>query len=106
MDVNNGGFRQYLTNNTSDVALTALEALHRAGADETRAILADALSILNVVGGYCADRSERWGRVDALPHEGAEFDALDTRFYNRNEEPLTLILARLEELYATQDVGA
>ena len=103
-DVNNGGFEQYLTNNTGDLALVALDALRSAGASETQAILEEALSILEAAGGYCADRAERWSRIESLPLQGAELDGLDKRFYSRSEEPLTLILVRVAEAYG-HDIG-
>lgn len=106
VDVNNGGFHQYLTNNTADVALIALEALQQAGATETYTILKQALTILEGVGGYSADRRTREDRIKALPQEGAEFDALDQRFYESSEQFLTPILIRVEGAYRTHGIGA
>jgi hypothetical protein len=106
VDVNNGGFHQYLTNNTGDSALIALDALQRAGATETHAILNEALTILDAVGGYCVDRRTREGRIDRLPRQGAEFDALDERFYNFGDEPLGRILIRVDEIHRTHGIDA
>ena len=105
-DVNNGGFHQYLTNNTADGALIALEALQQAGATETHQILEQALTLLNAVGGYSANRSTREARIDTLPHGGAEFAALDDRFYNRSDAPLARILLRVEGTYRDRGIVA
>ena len=97
VEVMNGAFDQYFYNSTGDSALLALSALQSLGADGAHAILLDALHSFDSVGGFKADRSERWQCLDALPN-GA-FDDATRGFYDLAEDIRAIALLEVERDY-------
>lgn len=97
VEVMNGAFDQYFYNSAGDSALLALSALQSLGADGAYAILSDALHQFKSVGGFKADRTERWQCLDALP-DGA-FDDATHRFYDLAEDVRAIALMEVERDY-------
>ena len=97
VEVLSGAFDQYFYNSTGDSALLALSALESLGADSAHAILSDALHQFDSVGGFKADRSERWELLDALP-DGA-FDDATHRFNDLAEDVRAIALLEVERDY-------
>lgn len=102
MEVNNGGFDQYFRNSSGDAALLALDTLGQSEANETRSLLANALSTFEPVGGYAADREERLYLLKKLPANA--FDNLDSQFYEGQEPFMSKVLSLVAKLHTHANV--
>ena len=105
VELNNGGLHQYLTNSAGDTAPMAVETLDELGLKETSGIIREALRLLDPVGGYVVDRTERWNRVDALPESWDRLAELDKRFYASDERFLDAALGRVANAYARENIA-
>lgn len=96
-DILNGGFHQYLTNNTADAAEEVKDYLRTIGAKSTLKLFNEVSKIFPD-GIIPPDRDEREAIVDKITEKimaGGEdiFDRWDDRFYNQAEDLNALIVA-------------
>jgi len=96
------GFDQYFRNSSGDAALLALDTLGQSEANETRSLLANALSTFEPVGGYAADREERFYLLKKLPANA--FDNLDSQFYEGQEPFMSKVLSLVAKLHTHANV--
>jgi hypothetical protein len=105
-DVSNGGFDQYFTNSSGDLALLAVEGLKAVGAIESLLILERALAIFPP-GMYSTDRETRQKRFSSISDDVgviAGLDELDRAFYKYPEDFQGLALDRLAALYSSDGI--
>ena len=105
-EVYNGGHDQFFFNSTGIVWKDALEGFRAIGMNECADILAEAARRMG--GSPSMDREERWEQQEK---HGAEFDDLDSQFYNMDEGELhTLMvdymLKNAESFYFDGDIEA
>jgi hypothetical protein len=97
VEVDTGGFEQYFSNSSGDNALLALSALQIIGAHNAQEILANALRLFDIVGGYKVDRKERCVCLKALPDNSLR--DLSFQFYDLKEDIRSLALIAVEREY-------
>ncbi len=95
-DVFNGGFDNYFYNASGDLALQAVDGLGRIGAENTKLIVADAISAFGE-NGYSADLDTRRERLSAL--SDPQFDVLEKKFFEFSDADSDLALGWLAEEY-------
>jgi len=91
-EVNNGGFAQYYTNSSGDLAADAPEALEAAGAAHTASIVRTANAVFP--GGPPRDRDAREDAFDAIADDA--FEQLDDRFVAYEDDLSSLLYAYVQ----------
>jgi hypothetical protein len=91
-EVNNGGFAQYYTNSSGDLASAAPAALESIGAPHTASIVRAANALFPA--GPSADRESRESAFDALAEDA--FEELDERFLAYEEDLSSLLHAYVQ----------
>lgn len=100
-DILNGGFHQYLTNNTADAGEDVKKYLKEIGAKDTLKLFNEVSKIFPK-GKIPTDRDKRETIIDKLTEKimaGGDdmFDAWDNRFYTQKEDLCALIVAYARE---------
>jgi hypothetical protein len=99
VEVMNGGFEQYLANSFGDRALEALEVLKRLRATKARRLLADALAVLDGVGGYSKTQATRQRRLKKVKDPFSAFQPMNDEFYEGTEDFVGKSLKRVAAAY-------
>lgn len=104
-EVNNGGFEQFFSNSSGDVAFAVVDALKAIGAEETARIAAEANGMFP--GSFPPrDRDERQALLETFDAEKIEaWDKLDQEFYKRPDN-LTELLHEYVRRNASKIAGA
>lgn len=107
-EIMNGGFHQYITNNSGDLALLALQGLKEIGAIESLKILEEALAIFPP-GCYSTDREQREKNLTAISGGEIEaeiraFDRVSNALQDYPEDFYGMALDRLAALYSSNGV--
>lgn len=109
-DVMNGGFHQYFSNSSGDLAPLALQGLKEVGASKTLNILEHAMAVFPP-GAYSSNRERREEGLKAISTDievqiGA-FDAVSNAFQAISDEDCHgMMLDRLATLYSSNGVWA
>ena len=90
MEVNNGGFHQFILNSSGQFALQTVDALQKIGADKTASLLGKAISIA-CPGGYPRDSSLHQSLLMDFDTVSDELYELDKEFY-KYEDDLALLI--------------
>jgi hypothetical protein len=107
-EIMNGGFHQYFTNDSGDLAPLALEGLNEIGAIESLRILEDALAVFPR-GCYSTDREQREKNLMAISGGDIEaeiraFDRVSDALQDYPEDFYGMALDRLAALYSSNGV--
>lgn len=107
-EIMNGGFHQYFTNNSGDLAPLALQGLNAIGAIESLKILGEALAIFPP-GCYSTDREQREKNLMAISEGDIEaeiraFDRASNALQDYPEDFYGMALDRLAALYSSNGV--
>ncbi len=90
-DVNNGGFDQYFSNSSGNLAFFAVKALRRIGANATADIVANAVSIF-CAAGVPRDRVKREDALERLHGRYEEYlNELSSQFYAEPDDVSALV---------------
>jgi hypothetical protein len=109
VEVFNGTFAQYFSNETGDHALQALDGLKKCGATEGARLLQEAMDLFQPYGGYTTDRDLRNDRIDKLETEPSAqpkdaFREVSNAFQDSKEPILALALMRVREAYEREGI--
>ncbi len=100
-EVGHGGFQQYLSNPTGDLAPTAADALREIGAEETANVVDQALGLFPAPG-PSPDHEVRRTQLSCFPFARlAQFEGLDSFFFNDPEQ----VEDRLVEFMSQHEVA-